>query len=153
VGACPPLTETATGAEQGHIAIPGADSAIAAVVHVPPMQVTVTFRRFRDRVRGRHIETLYGDLIITLYAVDPDDGSLVALPDYVSLSVSKGAKRTRCHLNRLPDQREEFRPVARHTWAVTRVVAARSLVAYATRFWPGAMMTRSRPKMRATART
>jgi hypothetical protein len=50
------------------------------------MQVTVTFRRFRDRVRGRHVETLYGDLIITLYAVDPDDGSLVALPDYVSLS-------------------------------------------------------------------
>jgi hypothetical protein len=89
VGACPPLTETATVAEQGHIAIPGADSAIAAVVHVPPMQVTVTFRRFRDRVRGRHIETLYGDLIITLYAVDPDDGSLVALPDYVSLSFSR----------------------------------------------------------------
>lgn len=85
----PPLTETAVGAEQGHIAIPGSDSAVGADAHVPPTQVTVTSGDSAVGSDGGHVETLFGDLIVNLYGIDPDDDSLVPLPDYVSLSFSR----------------------------------------------------------------
>lgn len=93
-----PPTDAATGAEQGHIAIPGADSAAGIDAHVPPTLVTVTTGESGTGAEGGYVETLFGDLIINLYAVDPDTGALIALPDYESLSISrernsKGAAR------------------------------------------------------------
>src|SRR5690606_35839602 len=37
---------------------------------------------------GASVETLWGDLVISLWAVHPDSGALVPLPDYTSLTLS-----------------------------------------------------------------
>lgn len=94
-----PPTDTATGAEQGHIAIPGEDTAEGTDAHVPPTLVTVTTGEETTGTEGGYVETLFGDLIVSLFAVDPDTGALIALPDYESLDISRernsrGAVRT-----------------------------------------------------------
>jgi hypothetical protein len=38
---------------------------------------------------GAAIETLFGDLVVALFAVDPDDGSLIPLPDHKTLTLSR----------------------------------------------------------------
>lgn len=94
-----PPTDTATGSEGGHIAIPGEDTAVGADAHAPPTLVTVTTGEETTGTEGGYVETLYGDLIVSLFVVDPEDGQLIALPDFESLDVSrernsKGAIRT-----------------------------------------------------------
>jgi hypothetical protein len=95
----PPVLETASGAEQGHIAIPGEDTAVGTDAHDPPTLVTVDTGDTTTGSEGGYVETLYGDLIVSMFAVDPDTGALIALPDYESLDLSrernsKGALRT-----------------------------------------------------------
>jgi hypothetical protein len=84
-----PGPDTATGTELGLIAIPGEDVAAATDSHVPPTEVTVTTGEEALGADGGYVETLYGDLIVNLYAIDPDTGEAVALPDYVSLDFSR----------------------------------------------------------------
>lgn len=38
---------------------------------------------------GGYVEELFGDLVTALYAVDPDDGHLIPLPDHKSLTLSR----------------------------------------------------------------
>jgi len=85
----PPTTETGAGAEEGHIAIPGADSAAGTDAHAPPTLVTVTTGDGGTGAEGGYVETLFGDLIISLKAIDPDTGELVELPDYEALDFSR----------------------------------------------------------------
>ena len=94
-----PPADASTGAEQGHIAIPGGDEAEGVDAHDPPTLVTVTTGEETTGTEGGYVETLYGDLIVSLFVVDPETGQLIALPDYESLDISrernnKGAIRT-----------------------------------------------------------
>lgn len=85
----PPATDTATGSEGGHIAIPGEDTATGVDAHLPPTHVTVTFGDEATGSEGGHVETLFGNLIVNLYGIDPDNGSLIPLPDYTTLRFSR----------------------------------------------------------------
>jgi hypothetical protein len=85
-----PPAETAIAADEGHIAIPGEDVTAAFDAHVAPTQVTSTPPPdLAFGQEGGYIETLYGDLIVTLFAVDAETGELTVLPDYESLSISR----------------------------------------------------------------
>jgi hypothetical protein len=99
-----PPTDAATGAEQGFIGIPGGDEAEGVDAHDPPTMVTVTTGESTTGSEGGYVETLFGDLIISLFAVDPDTGALIALPDYEALDFSrernsKGAIRAQYPIN------------------------------------------------------
>lgn len=94
-----PPPDTAVGTEAGHIAIPGGEEALGTDAHVPPTLVTVTTGEEALGQEGGYVETLYGDLIVSLFAVDPDTGELIALPHCESLDLSrernsKGSVRT-----------------------------------------------------------
>lgn len=84
-----PPVDLAIGAEEGHIAIPGEDTAEGFDAHVPPTLVTVTTGEEALGQEGGYVETLFGDLIVNLYAVDPDTDGLIALPDYIDLDFSR----------------------------------------------------------------
>lgn len=118
--------DTATGSEGGHIAIPGEDTATGADWHEAPTQVTVSTGETATGAEGGYVETLYGDLIVSLYLVDPDSGELTAVPDYESLDISrernsKGAIRLQYPVNGqafelLRDTVEDGRDVEFELW-------------------------------------
>lgn len=84
-----PPGDVAEGTAFGHIAIPGEDTAEGIDEHLAPTFVTVTTGESTVGTEGGYVETLFGDLIINFFVVDPEDGSLIALPDYESLDFSR----------------------------------------------------------------
>lgn len=99
-----PGPDTAVGTEAGHIAIPGGEEALGTDAHVPPTLVTVTTGEEALGQEGGYVETLYGDLIVSLFVVHPETSELVALPHLESLDISrernsKGSVRTQYPIN------------------------------------------------------
>jgi hypothetical protein len=84
-----PAPDAGTGTELGHIAIPGGDTAVGTDALSPPLQATVTSGEVATGVEGGYVESLYGDLVISLYAIHPTTGALVALPHFLDLSISR----------------------------------------------------------------
>lgn len=77
-----------TGTESGHIMIPGGDTGAGSVAAVH-IDATVTSSDTATGSDGGYVETLFGDLVVALWAVDPTTGTLTALPDYTSLSLHR----------------------------------------------------------------
>lgn len=79
-------TDPASTADAAHIIIPAGDEAdTAASHHIDAELGLVDSGAGAD---GAVVETLWGDLVITLFAVHPDTGALVPLPDFVQLTLS-----------------------------------------------------------------
>jgi len=76
------------GAEFGHIAIPGGDTG-AGTDQLTSLNATVTNGDTGTGSEGGYVETLWGDLVLGIWAVDPDDGKLVPLPDFSSFTASR----------------------------------------------------------------
>src|SRR5690606_26213883 len=85
----PDVEDIAVGAESGFIAIPGEDIADATDAHDPPPQVTATTGQTALGHEGGHAVPPYAELILALFAVDPEDGTLTVLPDYKQLRLSR----------------------------------------------------------------
>jgi hypothetical protein len=84
----PPVDEAGT-AESGFIGIPGSDEALGVDAHDAPTDVTVTTGEGATGRDGGYVETLYGNLVVSLYAIDAETGAYAALPDYESLDFSR----------------------------------------------------------------
>lgn len=80
-------TDPAAASDQAEIIIPAPDSAGEGAwsYHVDADLQLADFAGGHD---GAAIETLWGDLVISLWGVDPDSGDLFALPDFTSLTLS-----------------------------------------------------------------
>ena len=79
-------TDTAGHTESTLITLPVPDSGAGeATVATDADLGIVDTRTGADAVT---IETLFGDLVISIWAVDPDTGALAALPDYTKLTMS-----------------------------------------------------------------
>ena len=78
--------DTADHTESTLITVPAPDSGAGeATVATDADLGIVDTRTGADAVT---IETLFGDLVISIWAVDPDTGALAALPDYTKLTMS-----------------------------------------------------------------
>lgn len=79
-------TDTADHVESTLITLPVSDTGAGeATVATDADLGVIDERRGADAVT---IETLFGDLVISIWAVDPDTGNLAALPDYTKLTMS-----------------------------------------------------------------
>jgi hypothetical protein len=80
-------TQTGAGTEQGRIIIPAPDASQSS-----PATVQLTGYPFKTEpgvgADGATVETLFGDLVVSLWAVHPTSGALVALPDFTRLTLS-----------------------------------------------------------------
>lgn len=80
--------DAGAGTEFGHIAIPGGDDGTGTDT-LTSLTATVTNGDSGTGSEGGYVETLWGDLVIAIWAVDPDDGHLVPLPDFSSFTASR----------------------------------------------------------------
>jgi len=85
------LTATADagdGSEAGYITLPGTDSATSTDALVS-LDADVAGDDEGTGSSGGYVETLYADLDLSLFAIDPDTGDAVALPDFTRLDQSR----------------------------------------------------------------
>lgn len=85
----PPSDQALGDAEFGHVAIPGSDTALASDLHDGPTQVTSTSGEVALAQDGGYVETLYADLVIALFGIDPDTGVAVPLPHFTKFSIGR----------------------------------------------------------------
>ncbi len=81
-------SDSGSGAETGTIRLPGSDTG-AGTETLTSLQATVAAGDTGVGADGGYVDALFGDLVIAVYVVNPTDGTLLALPDYTSLTVTR----------------------------------------------------------------
>ncbi len=76
------------GEGSGFITLPGSDSGTGASALVA-LDASTSGGDAGVGSEGGYIEERFGDLVISIYAVDPDDGHLIPLPDHEKLDLSR----------------------------------------------------------------
>jgi hypothetical protein len=80
-------TDSGTGDEAGHIRIPGTDTGTGGET-LDELTAEITAGDSGTGAEGGYVETLFGDLVISLYALHPTTGAAVPLPDFTQLTLS-----------------------------------------------------------------
>lgn len=79
--------DSGTGSESGFLRIPGGDTGTGSE-QLTSLRANITFGDSGTGSESGYVETLFGDLAVALYAVNPSTGALLALPDYTKLDIA-----------------------------------------------------------------
>lgn len=106
--------DSGTGTETGAIVLPGGDTAGGAA-KLTQLHADVAAADAGSGAEGGWVETLFGDLVLALWAVDPDTGALIALPDYAEITLSPQRNSPGAISLRYPTDGQGFGVLREHT--------------------------------------